>query len=251
MALELNSAIEAVSKLRETRYDGAATILLAGSIVRGEATATSDLDLVVILPRIDQAYRESFTLDGVPVEVFVHDRCTLEYFFFHVDRPSGVPALPAMVAESIEVPKTSSLGQEVKQLANKILDAGPPAWSDLDRDNSRYVITDLIDDLRAPRSKHERQAITVELYSALANHFLRSRKSWSGRGKAIPRQLAAHDREFCQRFLKTFEQAFATGRSELVERIAEEILTPDGGFLRDGYKRLAPKEWRSPPLGSD
>jgi hypothetical protein len=31
-------------------------------------------------------------LGGYPIEAFIHDPATLEYFFLEVDRPSGVPA---------------------------------------------------------------------------------------------------------------------------------------------------------------
>lgn len=54
------------------------------------------------------AYRESFTFGGYPVEAFVHDPATLEYFFLEVDRPSGVPALAQMVVEGIEIPASSA-----------------------------------------------------------------------------------------------------------------------------------------------
>src|SRR3954468_19644562 len=56
------------------RYEGAAVTFLAGSVVRGEDTDTSDLDLVVVYERIDAAFRDSFIYAGWPVEAFVHDR---------------------------------------------------------------------------------------------------------------------------------------------------------------------------------
>jgi len=66
-------------------------LLLAGSIVRGEGTPHSDLDLVVIFDRLPNAYRESFYFGDLPVEAFVHDPETLNYFLFEVDRSSGIP----------------------------------------------------------------------------------------------------------------------------------------------------------------
>lgn len=73
----------------EKRYRDATAVRAAGSLVRGEGTAYSDLDLVVVYARLPAAYRESFVFEGFPVEAFVHDPETLEYFFAEVDYPRG------------------------------------------------------------------------------------------------------------------------------------------------------------------
>ena len=62
----------------------------------------SDLDLVVVFQKLENAYRESSRFDNWPVEAFVHDSETLNYFF-QMDRVSGVPSLPNMVNEGVEV----------------------------------------------------------------------------------------------------------------------------------------------------
>src|SRR5882724_6275836 len=113
--------------IRSDRYTDASAVFAAGSIVRGEGTAHSDLDLVVVYTELECAYRESFRVDGYPVEAFVHDRETLEYFFFEVDRPSGVPALPQMVVEGVEIPAPNDVSRALKQQAASLIAAGPPA----------------------------------------------------------------------------------------------------------------------------
>src|SRR5262245_59060034 len=118
----MNDAIvAAVNAIRAERYAGCSALFVAGSIVRGEGTAHSDLDLVVLFPALKNAYRESFRHSGYPVEAFVHDPETLEYFFVEVDRASGIPALPHMVAEGVEVPAPSDLSRALKQRARTIL----------------------------------------------------------------------------------------------------------------------------------
>ena len=82
------------------RYPDAEVAFAAGSLVRGEGTAYSDLYLVVVFPTLPAAYRESFRFQGLPVEVFVHDPETLEYFFVEMDVASGIPTLPWMVMEA-------------------------------------------------------------------------------------------------------------------------------------------------------
>ena len=83
--------IDIAGAIRSLRYADAGAVFAAGSIVRGEGTPFSDLDLVIVYPQLERAYRESFRFDGLPVEAFVHDPATLEYFFTEVDRPTGIP----------------------------------------------------------------------------------------------------------------------------------------------------------------
>src|SRR4026208_2569865 len=93
--------IAAARIVREDRYAGATAVFAAGSIVRGEGTPYSDLDLVVVYPHGACAWRESFLIRNLPVGAFVHDPETLNYFFLEVDRKAGVPSLPQMVVEGV------------------------------------------------------------------------------------------------------------------------------------------------------
>ena len=142
--------IDVATAIRAARYTGAVATFAAGSIVRGEGTPFSDLDLVVVYAELPCAYRESFRFGGYPVEAFVHDPATLEYFFLEVDRPSGVPALAHMVVEGIEIPAPSDVSRELKRLAASVIGAGPPALDSESERRMRYFVSDLLDDLRAP-----------------------------------------------------------------------------------------------------
>ncbi|MDO8271152.1 MAG: nucleotidyltransferase domain-containing protein [Gammaproteobacteria bacterium] len=163
-----------ITRLHKEKYPDADIIFLAGSVIRGEGTKTSDLDLVVIYDSLPNAYRDSYNYGGWPVEAFVHDPQTLEYFIRKVDAPSGVPSLAAMVSEGIELPSPTGLSQRLKQLANEAFQAGPPRWTATDVDNSRYLISDLIEDLREPRTPCEMYAIASQLFTAISNHYFRS-----------------------------------------------------------------------------
>jgi len=97
----LSQPTQVTQEIFERKYPDASVIFLAGSIVRGESTPFSDLDLVVIFDKLPAAYRESFNFQGFPIEAFVHDPETLNYFLHDVDRPSGIPALAQMILEGI------------------------------------------------------------------------------------------------------------------------------------------------------
>ena len=236
--------IAATSEIRAERYPRSDVVFLAGSLVRGEGTATSDLDLVVVFKRLPKAYRESFQFRQWPVEAFVHDPETLRYFFLQADRSSGVSSLPSMVADGIEVPAVTALSKSLKALANSVLAEGPPSWSTDEVDRSRYTATTLVDDLRDPRSTEESVASGTALYGVLVNHYLRSRGLWSGKNKMIPRRLIEVDPEFARRVVYAFRALFEARETVAVIELAEAVLAPDGGLLFDGYRAAAPEEWR-------
>lgn len=204
-----------ITRLHREKYPDANVIFLAGSVVRGEGTHTSDLDIVVLYESLPNAYRDSFIYAKWPVEAFVHDPETFNYFIQKVDAPTGVPSLAAMVSEGVELPSATSLSQQIKDIASDFLREGPAQWSTKEIDSSRYLISDLIEDLREPRSQSEMYAIAIQLYNAISNHFFRSKGLWSAKGKT----------------------------SDLIV-LADDLLSANGGFLFEGHRLDAPQEWK-------
>ena len=239
--------IDVATAIQAERYPNAVATFAAGSIVRGEGTPFSDLDLVVVYAELPCAYRESFRFGGYPVEAFVHDAATLEYFFLEVDGPSGVPSLPQMVVEGIEIPVSSDRSRELKQRAASVIEAGPPALDSESERRMRYFVSDLLDDLRAPRSSEELIGAGARLYEKLADYHLRRRGLWSAKGKAIPRTLHRTDSALCTVYCDAFNDLFTRGNAGAVIRLAEDLLGESGGPLFDGFRMEAPPAWRRQP----
>jgi predicted nucleotidyltransferase len=242
--------ISVANAIRSDRYVDAIVVFAAGSILRGEGTAYSDLDLVVVYNKLPCAYRESFRFGGYPVEAFVHDPETLEYFFCEVDRPSGIPALPQMVLEGVEIPATSNESRALKEHAASMIAAGPPSLDAATEQRRRYALTDLLDDLRDPRSRDELIGTGAQLYEQLADYHLRRHGLWSAKGKAIPRALWRADPELCTRYSHSFERLFTHSEARDVIHLAEELLRAGGGPLFEGFRSDAPPTWRSPKRGT-
>jgi len=242
----MEDLIKITRQILDDRYPGADVIFLAGSLLRGEGTPYSDLDLVVIFEQLPHAWRESFNFQGYPVEAFVHDPETFNYFIFEFGRPSGHSSMAHMVAEGVEVPGPTKISQSLKRITADLIAMGPPKLSDEDERKLRYTITNLIDDIRQPRSREELLASGAELYGALANYYFRANGLWSAVNKSILRRLGKADPELCSRFREGFDKLFAGGKSDKVIALAEEILKRHGGFLFDGYKREASTDCRKP-----
>jgi hypothetical protein len=227
--------VEAALEIFHARHAGARLLFLAGSIMRGEGTPSSDLDLVVVYEHLPTAYRESFTHAGWPVETFVNDPETLGYFL-EADAESGFPSMLNMVLEGREIPAPCELSHTLKRTAAELLAAGPRALSVEELRSGRYFLTDNVDDIRHPRGEAELVATGAQIYAATADFYLRSRGHWSAKGKAIPRRLREIDAPFAARFREAFETLFGGKRSREVIALVEEVLAPFGGFLFDGYK---------------
>jgi hypothetical protein len=242
----LSQPAQVTQQVFDSRYPDASVIFLAGSIIRDEATPFSDLDLVVIFDQLPAAYRESFHFQGFPIEAFVHDPETLNYFLFEVDRPSGIPSLAQMIFEGIEIPEPNDVSRSLKQLATSVMQLGPPELSEEDVRKLRYDITNLADDIRQPRSKDELVAAGAELYEALANYYFRTNMLWSAKGKSIPRILRQADADLSLRYAASFAELFAQSHPENVVALVEEILRPRGGFLFEGHRLGAPAHYRKP-----
>lgn len=242
----VNQIIQITNEIRECKYPKANVIFLAGSIVRGEGTPYSDLDLVVIFEKLPNAYRESFSFQGFPVEAFLHDPETLNYFLHEVDGPSGIPSLVQMILEGIEIPEASEFSDSLKRLAASVMESGPPPLSDENIRKLQYNLTSLVDDIRHPRSKDELVASGTELYQALADYYFRRNNLWSAKGKSIPRILKQRDEDLWVRYIISFEELFVSGNPDKVIALVEEILKADGGFLFDGHRLDAPVDCRKP-----
>ncbi len=237
--------IEIAGRIFHDRYPAANVILLAGSMLRDEGTPYSDLDLVVIFDRLPHAWRESFYFQEYPVEAFVHDPETLNYFLYESYR-SNSPSIARMVIEGVEVPNSTDVSRSLKKIAADIIASGPLEFSDEDERKMRYTITNLVDDIRQPRSRDELIASGVELYNALATYYFRANGLWPAVNKSIPRALGLADPELFSHFSESFDQLFKDGRSDKVITLAEEILKRHGGFLFDGYKHNASTACRKP-----
>jgi hypothetical protein len=245
MPLSPDEAVALARAVVSERYPEADAAIVAGSVVRGEATAGSDLDLVVLFAALPAARRQSFLWDGVPVEAFLHDPQTLRWFFQR-DVERRRPVLISMVAEGAPIgPRVASVAPLVSE-AREVLRRGPPALKGEALDRLRYEITDKLDDLRDPRPAGVRIAIAAALHGPLAELALGSRGGWLGAGKWIPRMLRRADAAMAEAFDAAFSDLFVRGESDRLIALAESELDRVGGRLFDGDDRAAAPDARLP-----
>lgn len=106
--------IEAAQNIITLQFPNCDVALLGGSVARGEATKTSDLDIVIVDQSLTSCYRESFYSNGWPVEVFVHNFETYKTFF-KMDCDRGRPPLPQLVSEGIALKGEQEIVEKLKK----------------------------------------------------------------------------------------------------------------------------------------
>jgi predicted nucleotidyltransferase len=227
------SAFEAALKFVEMRFPDCDAALLAGSVIRGESTVTSDLDIVIFDKDIPSPFRESLVAYGWPIEVFVHNFQSYK-LFFESDIKRARPSLPRMVSEGKAVRESEFLPGIIDE-AKRIMKLGPEEWSKKEIELKRYFITDTLDDFIGTNNKAEELFIAGTLAEQLQEFVLRTNKRWVGKSKWVVRELKLYDTVFTDQFVEAFSHYYSTGNKKMVTELAEQILEPFGGRLFDGF----------------
>jgi len=237
-------ALAAAEAALASRFAGAACAFVAGSIMRGEGTRGSDIDLVVLFPQLERAWRESFIAEEFPVEAFVHDPETLAYYL-EQDIESGRPVMLDMVSSGVVIGPQRMLAEPIRAATARTLAEGPRPLAGPAYDTMRYMISDLIDDLRGQRPPAEMAAIAAQLHPRLIDLMLLGRGMWTGTGKWAPRLLRRFDSQLADRFDEAFRAAIS-GDAAALMALAETELGRHGGHFFDGYTQKAPLDARIP-----
>lgn len=207
--------------------------ILAGSVVRGEATETSDLDIVIFDKNLSSAYRESLIDFGWAIEVFVHNLTSYKQYFEN-DYERARPSLPRMVSEGIIIKNTGVI-DAIKKEAQELLDKGPIEWTVETIKTKRYFITDTLDDFVGSSNRAEEIFIANTLAELVSEFVLRTNRKWIGTSKWIVRSLRHYDEEFANRFVEAFDTFYKTGDKRQVIQIVDNVLQPFGGKLFNGF----------------
>lgn len=232
--------IEAARSIVKQHFPNCQGALLAGSVVRNEATQTSDLDIVIFDQQLDDSYRESFKECGWPVEIFAHNLSSYKSFF-KSDCDRARPSLPQMVSEGIII-KDNGFMEEIKKEAEELLVEGPEEWSEETIRIKRYFITDTVDDFIGCSLRAEEIFIANVLADMLSEFVLRTNRKWIGTSKWTVRLLKQHDEKFAGTFVEAFDYFYREGEKNLIIQLVDETLKPYGGQLFEGFSVGKKKE---------
>ena len=228
--------------LLNENHSKAKCAFIAGSVVRGEQTATSDIDTVIVYDTDDlpKAYRHSIVYQNWPIEMFVQNLNSLSYFWKQ-DIACGMPVLITMIAEGIIIPDGNEYARSLQSKARDVLAAGPAKLSTEEIDNRRYALTDLLDDMEGPKNTAELYGTLSVLYQKLGDFYLRANRCWSGNSKSLTRAIKKAFPDLADKYEAAFKSAFA-GDTRPLSELADTLLQPFGGRYWSGLKSYAPNE---------
>jgi len=226
--------LNAAKQFIQNHFPNCSFALISGSIVRGEATTTSDLDIVIINDINEKTYRESFFEYGWPIEVFISTFETYkDIIYSHVK--SRHPILPKMLSEGIVIKDVYGMESKLKEEANQILQNGPEPYSESELNSQRYTITNMIDDLVGSKTYEEEMFIVNELSEKIINFILVSNGQWMGRGKWLPKLLKKFDEELYFELINSMNQFYKDNTKQPFIDIVIHELNKHGGRLFQGY----------------
>jgi hypothetical protein len=236
--MELDQVVATAKALVTERFPEARAAWLAGSVVSGEATPTSDLDVTVLLPGPPAPFRESLAHDGWPVELFVHTRESVTHWI-EKDLERRRPTLVRLISSGVVLLDADGTGVALAEECAMILAAGPGPVSDADRDALRYALTDLLDDLADCTDPVTAAAVAFATWEQAVKLLLALDGRWWGTGKWLVRELREYDAAHATSYALRLHAALVSAVERdpvLLTVVAEEILEVAGGRLWAGYR---------------
>lgn len=227
--------VEAALALVEERFPECLAAFVAGSVLEGRGTPTSDLDMVVITTRDEAPYRESLRHAGWPVELFVHNVSSYKTYFAN-DAKQRSPIL-ARMCTGVILRNRCGIADAVKAEAQALIDRGPEPLTQAELDGRRYMLTDLLDDLIGSDKPIETPFIAAKLLEDSIDLLLAVNGHWSGRSKWLARALEALDPDLIRQAVGAIEVLHRVGDRKPLIDFAEVALKAAGGRLWEGYSQ--------------
>ncbi|MFB4162946.1 nucleotidyltransferase domain-containing protein [Alteribacillus sp. JSM 102045] len=233
----MNMPVEtAARKFLQQSFPQCDVAFLAGSAARKELTERSDLDIIILDETQSSSFRQCFFCYEWKIEAFVYNRTSLSVSF-QMSRLEGIPSIPRMCAEGI-ILKDDGSAKEIQDEAKECIKNGPSKWSEEKLEHSRFMITDLLDDLNSYTDDKEKIFVANKLFDIVSEFLLRANGHWIGQGKWMYHSLLQYDKLFCERYVEGFQILMKTGNTEVLSTLIDKILKQHGGRLFEGYKEL-------------
>lgn len=210
--------------------------VLGGSAARGQARATSDLDLAILLPDSDTNRREVIRHEGRLAELFMHTLSGVPGFLER-DRSLRRGTILFIYDQGIVLLDPHGHLERVRARARELLAAGPEPLAPAEREHTRFALTCFLDDLRdTARSERYEQLATADIALREAAHLLTAHhNTWTGIGRWLPRRLLSADPTLGEALLAGHRTVAEHGDPEPLAEAVEGVLGLFGGPLREGY----------------
>lgn len=235
-----NPAAQAL-RLVTTLFPHALGALLGGSAAQGRATATSDLDVAVLLPDSDTSRREVIRHEGRLAELFLNTLADIPELFAW-DRARRRGTVLFIYDQGLPLMDPHGHLSRTCERARAVLAAGPPPLTPAEWERGRYGLTCFMDDLidTPPTDRYEQLSL-ADFTLREATHLLTAHhNAWTGIGKWLPRRLLSADPVRGRALLDGHQAVAEHADPAPLAAAAEHVLALLGGPLREGHSH----RWR-------
>lgn len=216
-----------------THYPQACAAFLGGSAGAGEATESSDLDILVVLPDgwSSVSFVETTRYEGQLVEAFVYGHEALQTWLSR-DRAEARPVLDRLVGQGLSLVQ-GDVAESLALASQRILAAGPGPIDPEQLRLRRYGLSALIDDVDDATDPGTRTVLMGTAWREAAELALLSTGCWIGTGKWLLRELRTQGDPFG---LAAWADSGGVDGTALTER-CRALLDSVGGYLQEGFVR--------------
>lgn len=224
-------AFEIAHRIASTRFPSAIGVWLSGSSAAGRSGAASDVDVVVVV-RDAQPFRETGSLDGQLVELFVQTETSLAEWYATEARDYRCTLAHMLATGHLVVGDEQA--NELQLAARRHVDVGPRERPVNETDSLRYHLSAAMDDLAGCTDDDERVFIAHEVVALASDLELAMARSWTGRGRWRHRWLRGARPDIAHRLAESLSAA-RDDQSQLIG-VASDVLERAGGRLQEGYR---------------
>lgn len=223
-------------RLVMARFPDALGAMLGGSVAQGRATATSDLDVAILLPDSDISRREVVRHEGRLAELFLNTLADIPEFF-EWDRSRRRGTVLFIYDQGLPLMDPHGDLSRARERARAVLAGGPPPLTPAEWERGRYGLTCFMDDLvDTPSANRYEQLSLADFTVREAAHLLTAyHGAWTGIGKWLPRRLLSADPVRGKALLDGHQALAEHADHTPLATAAEEVLDLLGGPLREGY----------------
>lgn len=203
-------------------------VLAAGSRLRGEGDAYSDIDLVVLIGQLRRR-RWNIVLDGVEVEMFLNPLARMRQYL-QEDHASGRGLMQHMLSTGHIIYDTQELLADLQQTAAAEWAAGPPPLSPAQQWQTRYAHADSLRDIADVLVFDPDRAdyLLGALLPRIVDDHYRIQRRWCWKPKRVLLDLATWDEPAAALARHACRSSLAE-RFETMQALVSHVLAPLGG----------------------
>lgn len=119
------------------------------------------------------------------MNAFINNLDTLQYFFEESRKGNGISRLCYMIFNGRKVINPSAFSKNIKILAQEVWNAGPVIWRQEQISKERFLINNVLDDIKSPKNKDEKIISDLHLFEPLLQFYFRVLTKCTASGKSL------------------------------------------------------------------